>query len=46
MQERHLDFSAIFESVSKFTELLLGTFDLSDTVPYFFFASLCFIFEK
>ena len=48
MQERHLDFSAIFESVSKFTELLLGTFDLSDlnTVLYFFFASLCFIFEK
>ena len=30
MQERHLDFSVIFESVSKFTELLLGTFDLSD----------------
>ena len=30
MQERHLDFVAIFESASKFAELFLRTFDLLD----------------
>ena len=47
MQERHLDFLAIFESASKFTELFLRTFDLLDkNCSVLFFTSLCFIFEK
>ena len=47
MQERYLDFLAIFESASKFTELFHGTFDLLDKhCSVLFFASLCFIFEK
>ena len=47
MQEQHLDFLAIFESASKFTELLHGTFHFLDKhCSVLFFTSLCFIFGK
>ena len=46
MQERHLDFLAIFESASKFTELLHGTFDLLDKHCSVFFSLVCALFLR
>ena len=46
VQEQHLDFLAIFESASKFTELLHGTFDLSDKHCSVFFSLVCALFLR
>ena len=46
MQERHLDFLAIFESASKFTELLLGTFGLLYKHCSVLFSLVCALFLR
>lgn len=46
MREQHLDFLAIFESDSKFTELLLRTFDLLDKHCSVLFLVVCALFLR